>query len=144
MLLPCATLAPEADEKLSPKTFWQLSLLWSKTRSVPLLEDSPSFTTTVCPLIPRLHPAATSSSSHRTGCTGSKVTSGFEFKQFESTERWWSCWHVDMSFFLSGSFTNVYLTIKRALSNTSTLNRTQNDLQHWQVHHLNNCFSTRY
>lgn len=62
----------------------------------------------------------------------------FKLKQFWD----WSCCRCSFcGFFLEGSFTNVYLTIKRALSNTATLNRIQNDLKHWPVSRL---FSRRY
>lgn len=156
MLLPCATLTLEVEEKLSSlKTFWQLSILWSRTLSVTLLQDSQSSTTSaVCPPRLCLHPAALSSSSHRTGWTVSKVKTLWE--------RWCHCqigpfsliqMRLDLTesvvwmfgdeavtiynfcvfVFFKGSYTNVYLTIKRPHSNTATLNRIQNDLEHRPV-----------
>lgn len=132
MVLPCATLTFKADEKLiSLKTFvkflppdWgQLQWLSSKTHRAP-------------PPDPH-HSAALSSSSHSTGCAVSKVRiwiwivlNYFEvIKLFQVVIFMWCFPH-------KGLFTNVYLTIKRPLSNTETLNRIQNDLKHWPVSHI--------
>lgn len=37
---------------------------------------------------------------------------------------------ISLSFYFKGSFTNVYLTIKRLHADSATLNRLQNDLKH--------------
>lgn len=143
MLLPCATLTPEAEKLSSLKTSCLLSALWLKKHSVTLLQGSQSSTTTittVCPPRPCLHSAAPSSPSHRTGCTVSKVRFSFTiwfelvycFESLGGDEAVVSC-HFMWFIFLKGSFTNVYLTIKRPLSNTATLNRIQDDLEHWPV-----------
>lgn len=135
MLLPCAT--PEATGKVW-KTPRHLSALWLRKLSVTLLWNSQSSTiTTVCPLRPCLHSTAPSSSSHKTGCTVSKL-------RFSFNHLIWFCFESQGGdeavsviscgiFFLIGSVTNVYLTIKRPLSNTLLLNRIQNDLEHWPV-----------
>lgn len=128
MSLPCATLTPEADENLW-KTHRRPPARRSRKRSATRQSATRGARR---PRRPCLHPAAPSSSSHRTGCAVSKVSLSVWFNKW----RWESrCNHFMLPPFLPlvGSFTNVYLTIKRPLSNTATLNRIQNDLEHRPV-----------